>query len=354
MSNIKDFEIENGVLEAYQGTGGAVQIPHGVRKIGDEAFRLCTAMTSLVIPETVTEIGNGAFEGCTKLQTLTIPKSVRRIGDGAFCFCTGLSSIEVQADNPVYHSAGSCLIKTKTGTLVQGCNGSVIPTDGSVCAIADEAFFGCTGLCAISIPACVTSIGEGAFSCCTSLAQIVVENGNPVYHSAGNCIIETATKTLIQGCYLSVIPRDGSVCTIGEGAFRGTMALSQLTLPEGIATIGDSAFKGCTALTSIELPRGLKSVGWEAFAHCTALSAILFPEGVTQIGDEACAGCTSLTAIMLPETLEYVGEWAFYHCEKLRGIYFTGSEATWSRLEKPDDLFPDNTRIRFDCKMKNG
>jgi len=352
MSNIKDFEIEDGVLEAYHGAGGAIRIPDGVTAIADEAFWLCTAMTSVTIPDSVREIGSGAFEGCTGLTALTIPKSVTDIAEEAFCYCTGLASITVASGNPVYHSAGNCLIKTKAKTVIQGCNQSVIPADGSVTAIADEAFFGCIGLTEVRIPATVTRIGEGAFACCTGLTSLTVERGNPVYHSADNCLIETATKTLVQGCTPSIIPRDGSVTAIGDGAFRGFMGLGSISLPASVTGIGDGAFKGCTDLFSVELPTSVKSIGWEAFAHCTALTAVLFPAGMTSIGDEAFSGCTALTAIMIPESMEYIGEWAFYHCEKLLGIYYVGSEQAWERIEKPEDLFPDGAKLRFDCKPK--
>ena len=71
----------------------------------------------------------------------------------------------------------------------------------------------------ITIPDSVIDIGSRAFFGCTGLTSIVVEDGNPVYHSAGNCLIETATKTLIAGCKTSIIPDDGSVTSIGKEVF---------------------------------------------------------------------------------------------------------------------------------------
>ena len=47
MSRIDDFEIEEGVLVEYRGQGGDVIIPSGVTAIGDEAFWLCSALTSV-------------------------------------------------------------------------------------------------------------------------------------------------------------------------------------------------------------------------------------------------------------------------------------------------------------------
>ena len=67
----------------------------------------------------------------------------------------------------------------------------------------------------------VTAIGNNVFSWCTSLTSLVVEKGNAVYHSAGNCLIETKTKILITGCQTSQIPSDGSVTSIGSCEFDG-------------------------------------------------------------------------------------------------------------------------------------
>ena len=38
MSDLKDFIIEDGVLEKYVGPGGDVTIPDSVTSIGDSAF----------------------------------------------------------------------------------------------------------------------------------------------------------------------------------------------------------------------------------------------------------------------------------------------------------------------------
>ena len=79
-----DFEITDGVLTRYTGSGGDVVIPEGVTSIGDQAFYSCDNLTSVVIPEGVTNIGVLAFMNCDSLASVVIPEGVSKIEDKAF------------------------------------------------------------------------------------------------------------------------------------------------------------------------------------------------------------------------------------------------------------------------------
>ena len=114
------------------------------------------------------------------------------------------------------------------------------------------------------IPNSVTSIEAWAFDGCTGLTNITVAEGNSVYHSAENCIIETASKTLVVGCKTSIIPTDGSVTSIGNYAFRGCTGLTSVTIPDNVTSIGSSAFSRCSSLTSITF-QGTKTQ-WNAIS----------------------------------------------------------------------------------------
>ena len=148
-------------------------------------------------------------------SVVVIPNSVTSIGMGAFSCCTGLTSITIP---------------------------------DSVTSIDNEAFYGCTGLTSVTIGNGVTSIGWAAFVGCSKLTSILVADGNTKYHSSGNCLIETASKTLILGCKTSVIPSDGSMTSIGDSAFKGCTGLTSVTIPDSVTSIDRDAFRGCSKL----------------------------------------------------------------------------------------------------------
>ena len=149
-----------------------ITIGGSVTSIGESAFANCDSLKSITIPDSVTSIDEYAFSRCNSLASIVIPESVTNIGNGVFYGCSSLASIVVEEGNTVYHSDGNCIIETDSKTLVVGCKNSVIPSDGSVTSIGEDAFFHCYSLTSIVIPDSITSIGNFAFGYCSSLTSI--------------------------------------------------------------------------------------------------------------------------------------------------------------------------------------
>ena len=151
----------------------SISLPEGLTSIGDTVFWGCTSLPSIDFPSSLTRIGNRAFATCHSLASVDIPSGVTNIGEAAFGGCTSLASVMVSADNTVYDSREGCnaIIEIETNTLIAGCRNTVIPE--GVTGIADYAFVYCISLTSIDIPSGVTSIGDGAFYGCSSLATVI-------------------------------------------------------------------------------------------------------------------------------------------------------------------------------------
>ncbi len=201
---------------------------------------------------------------------------------------------------------------------------------------------GCENLKQLWLPGTVVEINPYAFDTCKQLEEIAFFTDNPVYSTAGNCLIDKRTKTLIRGFKNSVIPNDGSVTSIGDCAFYGCVGLKRLVIPDSVKNLeGNGTFMGCTDLEYVDAG-GLSSIyDMSTFAGCTALKTIILSEKLTYIGGYSFEDCTSLTSITLPRTLEWISVDAFANCKNLKHVYYGGSSSDRSRIE----IYSGNTAL---------
>lgn len=155
------------------------------------------------------------------------------------------------------------------------------PDSHPVIGIAENAFLD-SDIEGIYIPAGITDVNCWAFVNCAKLRRVVVDENNPVYYSADNCLIERETNILVLGSNASIIP-EGVQC-IGNGAFQGRTELTSIQLPASVAIIDDNAFGFCTNLASINIPDNVTKIGMGAFSGCTSLTEFNIPDSVTSIG----------------------------------------------------------------------
>ena len=311
------FAIDGGVLRGYNGSA-----------------------IDIVIPDTVTSIADYAFYGRNDIISVTIPAGVSELPDGS------------------YESA-----------VFFGCSNleSVTFAEGSeLTSIGDYAFYECSSLTSIEIPAGVTSIGSSAFSGCSNLNTVYYAGSiedwfdiefsgalsNPLINGAGLYIGgELVTEVVVPesvtaiGDYqfyrytsLTSITIHSVVTSIGRYAFQNCSSLTDVSFAEGsqLTSIGSYAFSDCSNLTSIEIPAGVTSIGGSAFYRCSSLRSVTFAEGsqLTSIGSSAFYGCSNLTSIEIPagvsELLDGLnGSGVFSGCSNLESVTFgEGSQLT--------------------------
>jgi hypothetical protein len=75
--------------------GKVVELPYGVRKIGEKAFEDCSDIIDVVLPASVTEIEPYAFRNCRNLQTVQILGPLKEIIYCVFDGCSKLQSVNI-------------------------------------------------------------------------------------------------------------------------------------------------------------------------------------------------------------------------------------------------------------------
>ncbi len=193
----------SGGLEFFLIDGGTGYKVAGMGTCTDVDVVIPAFYNGLPVREIGNWTGGASSDARETLRSVVIPENVVRIDTIAFSMCSNLQQV----------------------TLPQGLQ-----------EIGRTAFFRCPKLKSIEIPASVTSM-EGAFVFCGGLENITVAEGNPVYHSADNCVIETATGRVILCTQASVIPSDGSATTLASEAYNIGDDASYLVIPTAITAI---------------------------------------------------------------------------------------------------------------------
>ena len=150
------------VLPASVRLSGSVVIPSTVSydgddfvvtQIGENAFKGCSAITSVTLPKTLVIIEASAFAGCSALETVNTPQPLSEIRDYAFDGCRSLKAFSLDASISVLGKGcfrGCTSLKTMK-----------FPT--SFTEIPDDAFYGCASFEEIRCPATLMKIGKDAF-----------------------------------------------------------------------------------------------------------------------------------------------------------------------------------------------
>jgi hypothetical protein len=155
--------------------GATYYIPTALRTVtvtggamGDYAFYNCSRLTGVTIGGAVTAIGAQTFQGCGALTSLSVPfiGASKTSGNAAkLGYLFGTAS----------YTGGASTNQNGTTYYIPTTLKTVAVTNATT--IAQDAFYACVNLTAVSLASGVMTIGSSAFYNCSNLASVTIPSG---------------------------------------------------------------------------------------------------------------------------------------------------------------------------------
>lgn len=317
-----------------------INIPNGITCIPDYAFYGCSALTNINLPINITEIGYYAFGKCSALTNITIPCKLTKIGTYAFYYCRNLKTvinlsnllitkgsnsqgnIAEYADKVINAPNGFIdgnFVWTETDGIktLSGYFGDVdeltLPTTkhGECYNIGDRVFQECLTLKRVTIPNCVTLIGNFAFYGCSSLTNITIPStvtsiGNYAFDGCSQ-LCDLFITNIKSWCRVQFGNSSSNPLYHAKNLYLNGELVIGLTIPEGVTSINNYAFYGYNSLESIIIPKSVLSIGHSAFYGCKNLTDISCesenpPSIVSNASSASFNVDKSLCMLYVPET----------------------------------------------------
>ena len=178
-----------GKLTTIKGIPGQPGAWDNITKIGENAFNMCVALTTIKLPAELKTIDAQAFRSCDHLATVDYGTKVETIGDGAFWSTGALKkfffkgSVKTLGANAFRESGLTCVHLKGDMTIgkeaFRDCKNLKyveFPATSSATQpltyVAEGMFAGCTSLPFITLPSTVTEIKANAFNGCSNLNYV--------------------------------------------------------------------------------------------------------------------------------------------------------------------------------------
>ena len=319
--------------------------PTNTTMVAAAAFSSCRSLETITLPDTITSLGTSVFAKCLSLKSFKVPDGVTTLPKYAFSGCAELESIDFNKVETLSGLVCSSVSTPETDNSTYACSNLKTLVLSKVKEIPANAFTG-SAIESVTI-ADQAKIHAKAFLNLTSLKSVTFLGGYTIVEgSDGNTRpfqgcknIETVTfnSNDVENAKVTISDKMFVDCTkltsidlsnvslndekIGENAFKGCTALSEVKFAANTKTISQNAFSGCTALTAVDLANSqTETIGKDAFQNCTSLATLSLPAtGLTSIGASAFNG-NAIKEITIPSSVITVGDKAFGACSALEQV----------------------------------
>ena len=206
-----------------------IEIAAGITAIGAHAFEGYEKISKIELPDSVTELGEYAFNHCSGVTSVRLSNNLTEIK------ATALSDLGTTA-NPISITLPDSLLYIR-GKAFSLSNGSGLKGDltipDNVQSIGEDAFVNNHSLTGnLTIGKSVKEIGRGAFSSCNFTGKLSVPGS----------VTKIGEKAFMSNKFTSIQIANG-VTSIGEYAFSGCTSVHSIDLSSiAQATYGDNAF----------------------------------------------------------------------------------------------------------------
>lgn len=313
-------------------------VPHTVTMIDENAFSsaVITSVTFTAAPdgtaEKPLEIKTGAFGSeSTELTELNLPARLVSLGNAPHVLFAGskkLAAINISGaySGAAYSSRDGVLCSANGDTIIYCPTGKkgAYTVPNTVIYIEDNAFNGLgsgygyssadyNGITEITFHANVQKIGKSAFAECVNLTKAIFESsanhppliiGERAFYDCSNLTTLTFNEdgsmqtsgTADAPVFSYNATRKCGITEIGAYAFYGCN-FSNVLLPSTLTKIGERAFEGNRALTDIDFSHARTdlNIAAYAFANCTEISSLNITDNVGVIAFPAVfAGCSKI------------------------------------------------------------
>lgn len=213
-----------------------IEIAAGITAIGAHAFEGYEKISKIELPDSVTELGEYAFNHCSGVTSVRLSNNLTEIKATALSDLGTTSNVVGSVANPISITLPDSLLYIR-GRAFSLSNGSGLKEDltipDNVQSIGEDAFVNNHGLTGnLTIGKSVKEIGGGAFSSCNFTGKLSVPGS----------VTKIGEKAFMSNKFTSIQIANG-VTSIGEYAFSGCTSVHSIDLSSiAQATYGDNAF----------------------------------------------------------------------------------------------------------------